>query len=348
MVKHLVNERDEVNVADAYRCTPLHYSSMLNALDSTTSNCDSTKNASMAIMRTLLKNGANVNTRNECGDTPFHTSVKTNNPIAVDNLLYNEYVNGEKACKLRDIDNQNQKGNTPLHLAIKVENQDIIKLLLVKGANVNTMNHKRETPFGIAIRKGNKDIINKLEPYFNINYRYPIYQMTYLHYAVETKNSDFVFYLLERGADANARDKGNWTPLHYSVKEWNTGITQMLLNKGADVFAEDNDSKTPLHYALENKNLELFRLLSQQNSNRLYPLHFAVISQNVNLIKQLVNKGQPNLFFGNDNTTCYSKGVDINITDNNGRTPLHFAVNCCQDSLIFFSAMTTPLVTPKE
>lgn len=68
-----------------------------------------------------------------------------------------------------------------------------------------------------------------------------------LHYAVDTKT---VRFLVEKGANVNAADVGEYTALHLAVTEKRLEIVRELIKSGGNVNAEEYGSKcTPLHLA---------------------------------------------------------------------------------------------------
>ncbi|WP_096607842.1 protein kinase domain-containing protein [Calothrix sp. NIES-2100] len=86
------------------------------------------------IVELQIAQGANVNSRNNYGNTPLHLAED----IDVVKLLI---------AKGADVNSNNNDGNTPLHLA---EDIDVIKLLIAKGADVNSRNNDGNTPLHLA------------------------------------------------------------------------------------------------------------------------------------------------------------------------------------------------------
>lgn len=115
----------------------------------------------------------------------------------------------------KDNDNINYsiKGYTPLHLAAERGYNDIVELLLSKGANVNAKDNITMTPLHRAAIEG--------------------------HYST-------VELLLSKGANINAKTRSGYTPLHFAAKNVHKVVVEMLLTKGADVNAKTDDRITPL------------------------------------------------------------------------------------------------------
>ena len=68
--------------------------------------------------------------------------------------------------------------------------------------------------------------------------------------AVFEGNFNVVKFLLEKGADINAKDTCGKTALHYAINKKSTiDLITLLLEKGADPKIEDESGRTALDYA---------------------------------------------------------------------------------------------------
>jgi ankyrin repeat protein len=125
-----------------------------------------------------------------------------------------------------------------------------------------------------------------------------------------------VQFLLEHGADINARRKDLLTPLDLAVLRGDLKMARVLLDYGANVNAGNNRGQTLLHQMLWADNKDRFsaaQLLiehgadvnAQDNYNDT-PLHLAPLFLELKLVQMLVNHG-----------------ADVNAVNNEGKTPLH-------------------------
>jgi ankyrin repeat protein len=100
-------------------------------------------------------------------------------------------------------------GETPLMTAARTGNANVVKALLLHGANVNT-------------KEGRRD-------------------QTALMWAAAERHPDVVQVLVEHGADVHARSKGGFTPFLFAAQQGDLESAQVLLAAGVKV----NDESTP-------------------------------------------------------------------------------------------------------
>ncbi len=120
-----------------------------------------------------------------------------------------------------------------------------------------------------ACRLGDFDTVKTLVPQLpDINAIISILGSTALHIASDCGRLDIVKYLVEQGANVNARDWFPKTPLHWACERSRLEIVEFLVANGADVNAVcDNNGRTPLHYACQRGKLEIVKCLVTHGAN---------------------------------------------------------------------------------
>jgi ankyrin repeat protein len=99
-----------------------------------------------------LKQGAEINAKNEQGNTPVHVAVASRQKEIV----------GLLAERGTDVNAANPRGDTPLHLAAEADDRDIAELLIAKGADVNARNRQGRTPLHVAAMKHHTSMVESL------------------------------------------------------------------------------------------------------------------------------------------------------------------------------------------
>lgn len=123
------------------------------------------------------------------------------------------------------------------------------------------------------------------------------------------KNVAVTTFLLENGADVNARNTKNKTPLFAAAKSSNARVVKLLIEYGADVNACNNKNETPLFAAAKLTDATLTKLLLENGADvrardacEKTALHFAISGDVVKLLLE--------------------HGADVNAADQLGRSPL--------------------------
>ncbi|WP_333023370.1 ankyrin repeat domain-containing protein [Wolbachia endosymbiont of Pentidionis agamae] len=111
--------------------------------------------------------------------------------------------------------------------------------------------------------KSYKQLLKKINEYINNNIDVDVHYVdeegkTLLHYAAKYGNIKGVTFLIEKGADFNAKDHNGWTPLHLAAKCGHTKVIDVLIKHRADVNSLDKCGYTPLHYEKDLKTKKLF------------------------------------------------------------------------------------------
>ena len=215
----------------------------------------------LRILRLLIGNGADVNVADSlCQRTALHLAAsvaddeelpiggRSNGPglaRAVKSLiLAGADVNARTVAADRVRGNDGihyecpHRGATPLHIAASRGATPVASALIDNRADVQAKDADGRTPADIAAARGHVDILN-----------------LFLRNAAWYPSPEMAALLIERGAEAGARDDIGWTPLHYALlgRYGQSPVLQTvntLLEHGADVNAATPAMGwTPLHLA---------------------------------------------------------------------------------------------------
>ena len=240
-------------------------------------------------VRVLLANGADLDAKDDRGDTPLIIAVGNHNIAAVKLLI-------EKGA---DISARNNYEETALFEAAEsapvvlrmadapatpnVHNEPTpavfpeapwvksVRMLLDSGANVEARDEEGDSPLIRAASFGQTETFELLlERGAKINVR-DKRGMTPLiaaacACAVATMNStyDIMKILLERGADVNARTRDGTTALMMAAGSPDgPASVKLLLNKGADPMAKNNRGRTAMTFVEDSPFPEKVRLLKR-------------------------------------------------------------------------------------
>jgi ankyrin repeat protein len=224
----LIAKGADVNAWDKNGITPL-YSVAQGA-----SRLEKQKEA-LEIAELLIAKGADVNAKNNEGKNPVV-------PLPLERLQFPYW---------RD------KNETPLHRMVRTNLEDLAKLLLSNGADVNALNSEGSTPLHYAVtmaslrKRGTGMAELLLAKGADVNAK-DNEGKTPLHWVSGYVNvsDDMVELLITNGADVNAKHNEGKTPLHWIIaRHGSYDMVKALITNGADVNAKDNDDKTPLYYS---------------------------------------------------------------------------------------------------
>src|SRR5881628_1335454 len=161
---------------------------------------DAVKNVDREAVRSLLKQGANVNATQADGATALHWASYRDDLESADLLIRNG----------ANVNARNDLGATPLWAACQNGSESMVGRLLTAGANPNAALLLGETPVMVAARSGSPAVVELLAAKgANVNARAARGQ-TALMWAVAQKHPEVVKVLIANGADIHARSD-SWT-----------------------------------------------------------------------------------------------------------------------------------------
>ena len=155
-----------------------------------------------------------------------------------------------------------------LNKAARAGNLKQVQDLIAEGAPVNGRDALGGTPLHDAAWAGEKDIAAYLiQMGADVNARHAEGGSTPLHYAVLTNHPDVVEVLLDHGADVTALYKTSQTALHLAAARGYARCATLLIAHGANVNARDETGATPLSEASWTGEAAMVRLLIEKGAN---------------------------------------------------------------------------------
>jgi ankyrin repeat protein len=191
--------------------------------------------ANIAIARDLIRHSANVNARDENGDTSLTFAAEFKDWDFCTLLLEsganpNLYSPAEGAPLIRLIPNSWQRGCAQTAL---------VMLMLQKGAVVNVQNELGESPLANAIGAGDIVVASLLIKHgANPNMRdidgnSPLMNLIHAGYLYDSVKSPLVKFMLNSGADVNLQNKAGDSPLTNAVIAGDVSLVRALIVRGA-------------------------------------------------------------------------------------------------------------------
>jgi len=145
----------------------------------------------------------------------------------------------------------------------------------------------------------------------------------------ECKKEDVALWLIERGANVNARDNFGWTPLMSACRSGQPKIVESLVNNGASLnIQREEDGWTALMFACRLAQFEIVELLIKNGAK----LNVRSIFGNTALMlacqppeesQNSTNKGLLKCV-----KLCYAGGASLHLKNNRGKDALTLAVEC--------------------
>ncbi|XP_040901156.1 inversin isoform X1 [Toxotes jaculatrix] len=245
------------------------------------------------------------------GATPLHYGAQSNNAETVGVFLSHPSVKDEPDLEGRtafmwaagkgsddvirtmlaltphiDINMADKYGGTALHAASLSGHVSTVKLLLEKGAMVDSLDVMKHTPLFRACEMGHRDVILTL---IKGSARVDLVDVdghTALHWAALGGNAEVCQILMENGISPNVQDQAGRTPLQCAAYGGYITCMAVLMENNADPNIQDKEGRTALHWSCNNGYLDAVKLLlgysafpnhMEHTEERYTPLDYALL-----------------------------------------------------------------------
>jgi len=187
-------EKVDVNILGLNHKTPLHIACLYQS----------------KIAMELIKYNANIDLLDDRGRSALFYACYFHSEVAL--LLI------KKNARLNDPD---FKGDTPLHIA-SIKNLSVVKMLVHNNADIYTENNLGLTAFDVAQENSQYEIMAFLEK--NSFYKEDRLGLTTLMKAVNSKNEDYIFALIENGGDMKHKNSLGQSALDILMRKNNISV----------------------------------------------------------------------------------------------------------------------------
>jgi hypothetical protein len=192
------------------------------------------------VIGSILKLGANVNARDEWGNTPLISAIASSPWSSHRTAIINVLLAAQA-----DVNTHNNEGETPLMKAVFADDLASVRTLLKAKVKINAVDRSGRTALFYTVHHNPVHIGRSGK----ITHVYATHHRGWVHDLPLTE------ILLTGKADVNAQDSNGNTALAYVVKYSKDQpvimplVVKTFLSAGADPSIKNNDGKTALDYA---------------------------------------------------------------------------------------------------
>ncbi|CAG9537301.1 unnamed protein product [Cercopithifilaria johnstoni] len=295
LLKHL---REGHLVEDLHKCLPIQYAVQCGNIDT------------VKLLLEIDRSNQLLHV-DENGDSLLHIACRSGN---------NDMLQLLTSYKQIDVNIANSAGWTVLHEAALKGNIPSLKILHKLGANANVFDKEDRTPLHIAAAAGHTNIAEILIEKFGGSVRARARDgNTLLHIAALSGHASTALAFLKHGVPLCMPNRRGALGLHSAAAAGFVDIVQLLIARGTNVDIKTKDNYTALHIAVQASKASVVEALLGCGAD--VHVHGGLIDETaLHIAASLTTE---------DAIECavmlLKSGAQVNVTRNDGETPLHIA-----------------------
>lgn len=223
------------------------------------------------------------------------TAVQAQRTDVLKAVLDTIIKNWDRSEFLQFLNNKNEHGSF-LHLVTRNDQADMVRLLLMYGADPTVVDKKGLTPISIASKPHTKSVYN--DALFSSIAQQELTLMkrlfaastdtdirdnleklnTLLHWAVSFENLDVIHFLVGQEVLLDVENAKGFTPLHEAVLSGKFKIVELLVRLGADVHHpvqgnSEHGGKSAINLAIHRGDPKVIQVFNEISANSNPPVH---------------------------------------------------------------------------
>ena len=270
-VRYLVGLKEvEVDHTDDEDGTALHWAAENNHAD---------------VVQVLIDAGADIEVRNNGGNSPLHFACSSGSLDVVKLLVragagvcvtdndgdtclmfaacngHTETVRYLVGLPEVEVDHADGEGRTALHL-VAGYHADVVQVLIDAGANIEARDNSGYSPLHFACSSGSPDSVKMLVRAGAGVRVTNNYGDTCLIFAASRGHTEIVRYLVGlKEVEVDHTDDEDGTALHWAADNNHADVVQVLIDAGANIEVRDNNGYSPLLWSCSSGSLDVAKLL---------------------------------------------------------------------------------------
>ena len=228
-----------------------------------------------------------------------------------------------------DLHITDNEGWTAVHYSAQSGNYELVAYFVEMGADIHLKTDDGINCLHIAALQGHLNLCKMLIDKHKVDLHITDNEgWTAAHSSAQSGNYELVAYFVEMGADIHLKTDDGINCLHIAALQGHLNLCKMLIDKHkVDLDMTTNKGWTAVHSSAQSGNYELVAYFVEMGAdihlktdNGINCLHIAALQGHLNLCKMLIDKHK----------------VDLHITDNEGRTAVHYSAQSGNYELVAY------------